>query len=417
MKRSNMFLLSLVLLLVLLPLSALWAQNLGNLVDSAKKIVSKSKNKDDKNLKENTPPIVYHGPKKRLAVSDMEVKVSLTTTAEPTTTGGIVSTTSISIPPPSDFGTGLTEMLTTSLFNTGRFILLERKMLADIQQEQSLGASGTVDPDSAAKTGKILGSQFLIRGAVTEYTYSRSSTGGNAKFLKGIGVATSKAEAMVGLDIRIYDTTTGQIMDSVKAEGRAKSSAAALDIDKDEFKMSASGFSKSPLGQATRQAIDRAVKFIVDRMEAVPWECKIAEIDEEDGTISAIYINAGTGMGLKEGQVLDIYRAGRAITDPETRVVIGRTKDKKIGQCRIQSVTQNLSIAEIIEGQGVKIDDVLRYVDPNVKITKPKEVPASSGNSENNSNTDQQTEKVTDTNGTPDKTVEPDQPVQEKKPE
>jgi curli biogenesis system outer membrane secretion channel CsgG len=345
---------------------------LGDLADKARDTV-KGKDKDQ-SVTESRPAMVnYTGPKKRLAVMDMEVKVTATATAEPTPAGGVVQTTTVSIPPPSDFGTGLTEMLTTSLIDSGRFLMFERKAIADIQAEQSLGSSGAADPDSAAKSGKLLGAQVLIRGAVTEYTYKRSSTGGNASFLKGVGIAASKAEAQVVLDIRMYDTTTGQILDSVKASGTAKSSATALDIDKPDYKMSAKGFAQSPLGEATRQAIDRAVSFICERTEKLPWEGRIAEMDTETegAPPTAIYVNAGSDMNLKVGDKLDIYHPGRDIKDPETKTVIGRTKDKYLGQCKITALTKNLSTAELTEGQGFQLNDVVRLIEPGKTRVTP----------------------------------------------
>ena len=67
---------------------------------------------EEQPAQEETKAPPFTGPKKRLAVMDLEVKIIATDSMEPTTTGGIVSTTSVSIPPPSDFGSGLTEMLT-----------------------------------------------------------------------------------------------------------------------------------------------------------------------------------------------------------------------------------------------------------------------------------------------------------------
>jgi Sec-independent protein translocase protein TatA len=143
------------------------AINLGKILGAGKS-AEKDQKSDTQTIGESEiklPP--WTGPKKRLGVMDMEVKIMATTTMEPTPTGGATSTTAISIAPPTDFGTGLAEMLTTSLIDSGRFIVLERKALADIQAEQQLAASGAVDPTSAAGAGKLLGAQALIRGAVT----------------------------------------------------------------------------------------------------------------------------------------------------------------------------------------------------------------------------------------------------------
>lgn len=121
------------------------------------------------------PP--YYGPRKRIGVMNMDVKVTATSYTAPTSNGGSVTTTSVQIPPPTDFGTGLTEMLTTALIDSKRFVVLERSALQDIQSEQQLGASGGVNPNSAPKTGQLLGAQALIRGAVTEYSFEESSVG------------------------------------------------------------------------------------------------------------------------------------------------------------------------------------------------------------------------------------------------
>ncbi len=306
----------------------------------------------------------YTGPKKRLGVMDMDVKVTAVGSTEPTVTGGTTTTTTIYIPPPNDFGTGLTEMLTTSLIESGRFIVLERKALADIQAEHALNASGSVDPMAAVTGGKLLGAQALIRGAVTEYSYKRSSTGGGINVLKGLGIAACQAEAMVALDIRIYDVATGVILDSVRAEGKAKSSAASLTIDKEELKMDANTFKSSPLGKASREAINKAVDAIIKRMEVIPWEGRIAEIDNDDaGNVSAIYINAGSELGLKPGMRLEILQPGKPIYDPETRLVIGRTKDKHLGSGIIDTVSKKLSTAAPIEGGGYQVNDIVRMME------------------------------------------------------
>ena len=43
-----------------------------------------------------------------------------------------VTVATIAIPPPTDFAMALTEVLTTELARTGKFIVLERKSIADI---------------------------------------------------------------------------------------------------------------------------------------------------------------------------------------------------------------------------------------------------------------------------------------------
>src|SRR5215831_17289523 len=61
------------------------------------------------------------GPRMRLAVMDLSGSaLKLQTGFAPASTS-----TTIALPPPSDFARGLTEMLTTALVKTGRFVVLE----------------------------------------------------------------------------------------------------------------------------------------------------------------------------------------------------------------------------------------------------------------------------------------------------
>lgn len=342
-------------------------------VAASAKSTEKPKGKD----KQPVPIAEYTGPKQRLGVMDMEVKITSTTT--PTPNGG--STTAIEVPMPTDFGQGLTEMLTTALVASKRFIVLERKAMTDIQNEQALAGTGAVDPASAPVPGKLLGAQALIRGAVTEYSYKRSSTGGSMAILPGINASYSTAEAAVVLDIRLYDTTTGQIIDSVKAEGRAKGSATGIGFDnssigangqQEGYKMSAAGFNQTPLGQATRQAIEKAVVQIIARMEKVVWEGAIAEIDAQEGVPAVtLYLNAGSDMGLKVGDCFEIFHPGRPITDPQTKVVIGRTLDTRVGACKVIAVTPGIAIAQPTEGAGFQKADIIRFSVAPVVVQPP----------------------------------------------
>lgn len=100
-------------------------------------------------------------------------------------------------------------------------------------------------------------------------------------------------------------------------------------------------------------------------MEELPWEGRIAELDmDESGNLTTIYINAGSNAGLKVGDKFEAFRPGRNIVDPETKVVIGRTKDKLLGKCQIESLTKDLANAVPIEGGGFQIGDVVRLIAP-----------------------------------------------------
>ncbi|MBK6304463.1 MAG: hypothetical protein IPF47_01605 [Gemmatimonadetes bacterium] len=86
---------------------------------------------------------------------------------------GQQTTVSIDIPPPAEFARGLTEMLTSILVKTGRFVVLERAAMQQIDQEQAIGAAGKTTRESAAKSGGLLGAQALVTGDITGFAFAR----------------------------------------------------------------------------------------------------------------------------------------------------------------------------------------------------------------------------------------------------
>ncbi|MCX5760348.1 MAG: hypothetical protein NTW72_02385 [Gemmatimonadetes bacterium] len=117
---------------------------------------------------------------------------------------GVQTTTTIALPAPAEFARGLTEMLGTVLIQTGRFTVLERAAMVQIDQEQALAAAGKTTKETGAKTGAILGAQLMITGDITGFAYAKSSVGGKmANVLKGLTVTTERVTAQVVIDLRL----------------------------------------------------------------------------------------------------------------------------------------------------------------------------------------------------------------------
>ena len=82
---------------------------------------------------------------------------------------------------------------------------MERDKLAYVMKEQDLGASGRFDPSTAARIGKIIGVEYIITGAVTEYGQSKSGGGGG-------GFHFGKKGYHASVDVRMVNATTGEIV-------------------------------------------------------------------------------------------------------------------------------------------------------------------------------------------------------------
>jgi curli biogenesis system outer membrane secretion channel CsgG len=168
-------------------------------------------------------------------------------------------------------GDGMREMLATSLFNTGRYIVLERQQIGDVLAEQDFGASGRVKQETAAAIGEIEGAELLITGAVTEFQPGSGGVGGGLGGLFGnvVGaVAGGIRKSHVAIDVRVIDTRTSRIVAATSVEGEAKDfNLGGLAIGS-RVGGGLGGYSKTPMEKAVRIALGAAVDFIVTKTPA-----------------------------------------------------------------------------------------------------------------------------------------------------
>jgi hypothetical protein len=66
----------------------------------------------------------------------------------------------------------LAEELTTRLFRTGRFQIIERQLMKKMMEEQKLNATGLIDPKTASNFGRILGVDELTTGTIADLNTS-----------------------------------------------------------------------------------------------------------------------------------------------------------------------------------------------------------------------------------------------------
>lgn len=119
-------------------------------------------------------------------------------------------------------GNDLSSMLTNELAGTEKFRVVERSKLGHVLDEQDLGASGRVDKNSAAKIGKLTGARYLVMGTVSAFTENSSGGGGGLSF-KGFSVGGKKSDAYMAVDLRVVDTTTGEVAFTRTVEARSTS--------------------------------------------------------------------------------------------------------------------------------------------------------------------------------------------------
>ena len=222
-------------------------------------------------------------------------------------------------------GEGITDMLVTELVKSGNYRVIERQELDRILEEQDLGTSGVVTPESAAKIGRVLGVELAVMGSVTEFGFKKSSTGGR---IKGFGLGVQNQSATVGLDCRMVNTSTGEIVSAESFRKEKSSKGLKVDTRKLHFN-SRKDFDESLVGKAARDAVRGVIHLIDENAPYVSWQAKV--VTEKNGLV---FINAGTTSGIKSGDTFTIYRKGEELTDPDTGLSLGSV-DTKIGRIKV----------------------------------------------------------------------------------
>jgi len=199
----------------------------------------------------------YDGPKARIAVGEFQDK-----TAKGGWTGGWFGMYGMNF---KQIGDGMRDMMTTALFNTNRFIVLEREQLGAVMKEQDLATEGRIKRGTEAPTGEIYGAELIITASVTEFEGSAKGVGGGTRVL-GVTVGGGVKKAHIGLDIRIIDTKTSQIVAATSVAGSATSfGAGGVTRIGGTLPIGLGGFAKTPTEQAIRVCIQKAIEYIVSQ--------------------------------------------------------------------------------------------------------------------------------------------------------
>jgi len=223
-----------------------------------------------------------------------------------------------------------------------KFSVVERDKLNMVLKEQNLGASGAVDPASAAKVGKILGVRYIILGGIDKFNID--NTKGSLSRLGGIGGNLRQASATINM--RFIDSTTAERVISISADGEVKKGGG--------FALGAAGGKDSEWGLAS-ETIQKAAKAVVAKLSTGDYLARVGNAAAPAGGLegkiirvdgSRAYINAGASSGVKVGDKFNVFDPGEALVDPDTGVKLGST-EKQIGTATVAEVQERFAILQV----------------------------------------------------------------------
>jgi curli biogenesis system outer membrane secretion channel CsgG len=220
------------------------------------------------------------------------------------------------------------------------FTVVERERLDMLLKEQGLSASGAVDPQTAAKIGKILGIRYIITGGIDKFAINTTRGG-----FGGIGGSSTNAEASISL--RFVDATTAERVVSVSADGNVRKGGG--------YFRGASLSREDEWGIAS-EAIEKASEAVVAKITASGALSKVT--DAASGGAAAVdmrviktegqraYINVGRSSGIKVGDKFTIVRPGEELIDPVTKMSLGST-EKQVGTGVVAEVQERFAIITV----------------------------------------------------------------------
>ena len=186
----------------------------------------------------------YDGPKARLVVADFEDKMSSSGQYR------------------GEYGRGMGDMLKTALFQTNRYVLLEREKIAAVEAERARRAQ------RGRPKVELEDADIVVTAAITGFDAETGGTDIGKSFGGKWGnllssVTGSMREARVAMDIRLIDVDTGRVIAATSVEGKA--SSFGVSSVGGSLGPSLGHFSKGPMEAAIRQMIGESVAFIVGR--------------------------------------------------------------------------------------------------------------------------------------------------------
>ncbi len=205
------------------------------------------------------------------------------------------------------------EWLTTSLVETGRFEIIERRLLQQILNEQKMSNSGLVDPSGVARIGRILGVKTVMAGTVQHY------------------------EATFELNVRLINVETGAIITADRIRAGSTSSLREL-----VHRLSARLAKHFPLQG-----------YVVQRKD------------------NNVMIDLGRHAGVIPGLLFNVFVEGNPLRHPKTGEVLSVEHHDK-GHIKIVNVREKTSLGVLVnetcngsvqEGQQVSsvyIEETLR---------------------------------------------------------
>lgn len=291
--------------------------------------------------------------KKRLAVFDFENAAA---------TGGISSPFFQMTPP--NVGKAVADLLITRLVQDGNVMVVERSAIAKLLAEQDLTNSDRTDAVTAAKLGRVLGVDAIVLGTITHYDYEDKIVGGGGSrpLIGGSTKVKHDIKALVQINARFISPDTAEVLAVSAGMGEVVRKSVKLDErDNGAYASIMGPGSTNPLmAEAMDKAVAQLAGELQQRVATVPARVPVIDGLVADADASGrLVLNVGGNHGVKQGDHLQVWRAGKEVRDPATGKLLLRD-DILLGEAVVTTVHDISCIATYHGSEVVKTGDIVK---------------------------------------------------------
>ncbi len=256
-----------------------------------------------------------------------------------------------------DLSQNIGSMLESALYDTNRFVVVDRDRIDDTLREQNLQTSGrAAQASDVARTGAIRSSRYLAEVEITDVEGAESGKSGGIS-VGGFRIGGSGGKASVTTIVKVIDSTTGEIVAKERVIGKAGRKGLNIGYAASNWGADVGGFTKTPLGEAAYDNVVQATRFLAEQFEEVSLDGAVVTVSGD-----RIIINRGNNFAVPEGQRFVVREKGEILTDPTTGEVLERIEGPVTCTIEVTKVSDKISYAKLVDGEMPKKGDIVEAV-------------------------------------------------------
>jgi hypothetical protein len=225
------------------------------------------------------------------------------------------------------FGDWIAEKLIREVDRRSQKVLfVDYRMVKEFLESRGIPLRDMETPDVLRLLNEVFGIHALISGHLSgPYTF----------VAKGEKDLEGTASAIIKIEMKLIDTLTGKTLKQLEASNPILATKMRGSFSEEKAKVKAIDMTLTNLTGPLGRELDN-----------LDWFSRIAKIEGEE-----VYLNAGRLTGIKEGDVMEVFRPGK----PGER---GEVK----GKIRILNCFGiDASMGNLIQGKKPEADDILRF--------------------------------------------------------